>query len=81
MRTNDRAAELVTVVSPDHQYDQYDHDDTPCCRCWLGQGLGAPGAAGGGGRHAARAQVRAVNHEKALVRTFFVIVKSLPMFR
>ena len=46
----------------------------PCCRCWLGQGLGAPGAAGGGGGQAARAQVRAVNQEKALVRTFFVIV-------
>ena len=48
----------------------------PCCRCWLGQGLGAPGAAGGGGGQAARAQVRAVNQEKALVRTFFVIVNS-----
>ena len=48
----------------------------PCCRCWLGQGLGAPGAAGGGGGQAARAQVSAVNQEKALVRTFFVIVNS-----
>ena len=39
----------------------------PCCRCWLGQGLGAPGSAGGGGGQAARAQVSAVNQEKALV--------------
>ena len=48
----------------------------PCCRCWLGQGLGAPGSAGGGGEQAARAQVSSVNQEKALVRTFFVIMNS-----
>ena len=80
MRTNDEAGDgdvtsyliLRAVTTSDH---------APCCRCGLGQGLGAPGAAGGGGGQAARAQVRAVNQEKALVRTFFVIVKSLPMFR